>query len=514
MIAEQEAVEITRNLGDLLPGDLLLPDATAKIPVKGIALDSREIKSGWLFLAFPGAAVDGRQFIDKAIANGACAIISEGNVARLQWMDAVPLIQFEELQARASEIAGRFYGKPSSGMDVIGVTGTNGKSTCVSLIAQLCNLLHRSAWQLGTVGFGDPVGKLTATGLTTPDAVSSQQILYQARRRKIDVFAMEVSSHAIAQNRVQGVCFQGGVFTNITHDHLDYHKSFEEYSEVKSRFLTDKNMKFVVLNLDDALGKRITKKGLETEAQIIAYSLSDNTADIYAESVTASLDGVQGSIVSTWGNARFSSPLIGDFNVSNLLAAIAAVCASGESFVDVIKAIPQLVSVPGRMQKVRSALDVDKKFPNVFVDYAHTPDALENILRSAKKLTRGKLSVVFGCGGNRDQAKRPMMGEIASRYADNVIVTSDNPRHEDPLSIIFDVESGIVDKTGFRSDADRNTAILSALSHLQKEDCLIVAGKGHESYQIVGDEKLPFDDYALVCKALENRYYEHARGLG
>ena len=502
VFSAQEKYQAT--LRDLFP-EAELPTKIGEIVVNGIALDSRKVQQGGLFIALVGARVDGRKFIPQVIENGVAAVFTEAEYFSIEMHGDVPVINVPSLLFRVGMLASRFYGKPSQTLDVIGVTGTNGKSTSVSLLAQCFTLLKKPAWQLGTTGYGNPGVGLVDTGLTTPDPISCQEVLVEANKASVEVVAMEVSSHAVVQHRISGIKFKGGVLTNVTHDHLDFHGSFESYRTAKKSFFKFHDMEFAIVNLDDSLGLEIASEGLGEQVKVISYSTRNSEADVFAEIETVDLNGMQGILNTPWGSGQFSTQLAGEFNLSNLLATISVMCEMGESFAEVLSVLPRLEPVQGRLQRVENNIE-GADAPQVFVDYAHTPDALKNALSTMKDLTIGKLWVVFGCGGDRDKGKRSVMGEIASEHADCVVITSDNPRSEDAQKIIQDIEAGIDSQKGYRAIVDRREAIEFAIQGLEKNDCLLIAGKGHERYQLIGEKKLPFDDYLIARDALSLRH--------
>ena len=492
--------------------NIALPERVGALEIKGLALDSRRVQEGDLFIAIGGTRTDGKKFISQAREKGAVAVLIEAtneNGIEIIQSDSVVGVPVPNLAAQLSSIAGRFYGEPSKRLEVIGITGTNGKSTCVSLLAQASELMGNAAWQLGTLGFGKPGAELIDTGLTTPDAISCQKILAQAEG-EVSLVAMEVSSHAVVQNRVSGISFKAGVFTNITRDHLDFHETFEAYGEAKLQFLRDVNMDFVVLNFDDEFANKIIRGESASLPKVYSFSLSDKRADVWAELETLSLSGISARIHSPWGEGLLVSSLVGEFNLSNLLAVICVLAARGHPFPEILNAVKKLKGVDGRLQKVEVENELENS-PAVFIDYAHTPDALLKALAGLSKLNSGEMWLVFGCGGDRDKGKRPLMAEIAESHAQYVVITSDNPRTEDPQLIIDDIVGGLKNKNSASVFIDRRQAIEYAVNKLPDNGCLLVAGKGHEKYQIVGDQRLPFDDYVIAQNALLKRI-EH-RGL-
>lgn len=495
----QHKIDIT--VGQLFPG-LALPDAVAAITISGIAIDSRQVTHGDMFIALHGARVDGQQFIPSALANGARVIAIESTPdlpsGVADWLDDVPIIAVADLATQVSALADQCFSSPSRQMSVIGVTGTNGKSTCVSLIAQLHQLTGYSSGTIGTLG-AHLVGQcIYDFGMTTPDAVLCQKLLAQFRDKGAQSVAMEVSSHGLDQGRVAGVAFSAAVFTNISHDHLDYHGSLEHYAAAKQKLFETESLRAAVINLDDPHAQQMVAAAKQ-RATVLTYSLLHFAADIFATDMHYSTQGVEFRLVTPWGEAWVLSPLLGEFNVYNLIAALAALVAIGADFEKLLQAIPQLHSVPGRMQKITVPADVI-----AVVDYAHTPDALAHAIAATRVHTSGCLWVVFGCGGDRDRTKRPAMAKVAERFADVIVVTSDNPRSENPQAILTEI------CTGFRHKEptiipDREQAIHFAVARAAPGDVILIAGKGHENYQIIGTQSLPFDDVLVATSALQAR---------
>lgn len=495
-------------LGELLP-DLGLPVAIAKLIVSGMTIDSRQLNAGELFIALVGDRVNGQQFISAAIARGAIAILIESTLqlktGSVEDRDGIPIIAVANLAERVSELASRCYGDPSKALSVIGVTGTNGKSTCVSLIAQIHNLLGGRAATVGTLGveYGDVRQEF---GMTTPDPVLSQKLLKHVLDAGADLVAMEVSSHGLDQNRVSAIQFSAGVFTNISHDHLDYHGSLQQYAAAKQKLFEAIGLRNAIINLDDPFAPQMVAAA-KSHATVLSYSMLHFVADVYASDAQYSTSGVEFHLTTPWGEAEVCSPLLGEFNVYNLLAAVAALVVGGASFPSVLAAIPKLVPVPGRMQKIAAAGDL-----MAVVDYAHTPDALAQAIAAARVHTSGELWVIFGCGGDRDRSKRPAMAKIAERFADHVVVTSDNPRSEVPENIIAQVCAGF-NYGGYQSFVDRAEAIYFATQSAKSGDVILIAGKGHEKFQIIGTEKRPFDDVTVAKRALYERELMSAKGV-
>jgi UDP-N-acetylmuramoyl-L-alanyl-D-glutamate--2,6-diaminopimelate ligase len=387
---------------------------------------------------------------------------------------------------------------------MFGVTGTNGKTSCTHFIAQSLQALGMPAGVIGTLGSG-LYGALGQAGLTTPDAITLQAILSFLVNQGAKAVAMEVSSHSIDQHRVNGIEFEVGIFTNLTQDHLDYHGDLETYASVKKRFLAEMPVNHVIINADDSYGlKWLTE--LASQKSVFAYSVNENISlpsfipITYASNIKLSLKGIEADIYSPWGEGKLSSPLIGQFNLSNVLAVLTALCVYGISFKEALSLLAQLKPVPGRMQTLGGAGK-----PLAVVDYAHTPDALENALKALRVHTKGRLLCVFGCGGDRDPGKRPLMASIAERLADQVIVTNDNPRTEDPEVIAQQIYAGFSNPNEVIRELDRSKAIEKSIQLASENDCILVAGKGAEHYQLIGNQQFHFDDVEQVQAYLQRR---------
>lgn len=486
-----------KTLGDLLPE---LPSPLAQLPITGLALDSRALQPGEVFLAYPGEKIDGRLFVDQAVAKGAAAVIAESGFERSDL--ALPVIRIPGLRTLLSTIADRFFDHPSREVSVVGVTGTNGKTSCTQLLAQALRLTGRSCGAIGTLG-NSLDGSVDGGGLTTPDPVALQRQLAQWRDQNVRHVAMEVSSHGLVQGRVNGVRFRGAVFTNLSRDHLDFHGSMEKYGAAKAALFDLHGVEFAVINRDDEFGATLIER-LRERLPVIDYSLlsgkDGREAAVTVRSAEYRGDGVRAEIVTPWGAIAARSHLLGDFNLSNLLAVIAVL---GKFNIDpqaIAALLPKLRPIAGRMQRVGSNADIE-----VVVDYAHTPDALQHALAALRRHCTGRLWCVFGCGGDRDKGKRPLMGAIAQRLADRVVLTSDNPRNENPQAIISDIAAGIDDSRALLIETDRADAIAHAIRRASPGDIVLLAGKGHEDYQLVGSEVRPFNDVTVARAALFSR---------
>ena len=452
-----------------------------------LSTDSRRCAPGVAFLAYRGEAADGRQHIGDAIARGASAVLweREGFTWRDEWR--VPHAPVPALKEKASELAHEFYGRPSEKLWVCGVTGTNGKTSCSQWIAAA---LGRTG-VIGTIGAGFP-GALAPLPNTTPDAVEIQSLLKDFRDQGAAAASMEVSSHGLAQGRVNGVRFACALFTNLSHDHLDYHGTMAAYGEAKARLFDLPGLGAAVLNLDDPFGIELARR-LRGRVRTIGYSLSGAQA---ADEYIVADDAL--NVRSSWGSARATIPQLGRFNVSNALGVLGCLVANGIPFDEGVRRLASLPPVPGRMQAVGDA-------PLVVVDYAHTPDALENVLKALRPVAAkrgGRLAVVFGAGGDRDPTKRPLMGAIAARLADRVLITSDNPRSEDPVKIIEAIRAGAPD---FDFEVDRAAAISRMVAAADERDVILVAGKGHETYQEIAGRRQHFSDEEHARAALARR---------
>ncbi len=470
--------------------------AGADTMVSGIELDSRRVTPGDLFLALPGEIHDGRQFIEQAVANGAVAVVAEAPVAGFVDALPVPLVEVPELRCDVGYIAARFYRHPSRDLHMVGVTGTNGKTTTSRLVAQLGRSLGRSCGTIGTLGASLGEG-VAAAGNTTPDAVSLQRQLAEWRAAAVYAVSMEVSSHALVQGRVNGIEFETAVYTNLSHDHLDYHGSMDAYSRAKMQLFATEGLRHAVLNLDDDYAAQV-RAVVEEGVRIVTYSATGGPADVRVANPRFGADGVTAELHTPWGSGEFRSPLPGDFNLANLAAAVSALVLAGEDLLAVLAAVSTLQSVPGRMQSIPNDLGLQ-----VIVDYAHTPDALEQVLLALRSHVDGRLVTVFGCGGDRDREKRQVMGRVACRLSDRVVVTSDNPRGENPGDILRDIESGC--SGDYVLVEDRAEAIALAVAEAASGDCIVIAGKGHEEYQLLEGRRLPFSDAAQAQAALQRR---------
>jgi len=456
----------------------------------GMTADSRQVQRHDVFLAFPGGVHDGRAHIAHAIHAGAAAVAwdPEGFTWDSAW--PVPHLPVVGLKARAAGLAAAWHGHPSEALWMTGVTGTNGKTSVSHWLAQAFTHLGRRTAVVGTLGNGFP-DAMTAATHTTPDAVSLQALLARYRDAGAAGVAMEVSSHGLDQGRVAGVAFDVAVLTNLSRDHLDYHGSMASYAAAKARLFHWAGLRAAVVNADDDLGAALMHQ--VTDARVISYGL--HAGDLRAR-LQADRLGLKLEVVSPWGSGRLESPLLGAFNGYNLLAALGALLAADIPMADALAALATVRAATGRMQTVEGFPGA----PTVIVDFAHTPDALDKVLATLEPLTAGKLICVFGCGGGRDTGKRPLMGAAVAARADVAVVTSDNPRNEDPARIVADILAGM--PAGQTVILDRREAIRTAITLAGPEDIVLLAGKGHEDYQEIHGVKRPFSDLAEARAAL------------
>lgn len=473
--------------------------------VKGLATNSHACQPGDLFLGMPGTRVDGGEFWSSAISAGAIAAIispaaAEKSAPAIQSQNYC-IIPFNDMTQACAQLAAAFYDYPAQKMKMVGVTGTNGKTTTTHLIEFLLGQAQQPTALLGTLYARWPGYQQTAVH-TTPFALELQQQLAAAAAAGSQVAVMEVSSHALAQGRILGCPFEVAVFTNLTQDHLDYHKDLEDYFGAKALLFSPNYLQGrAIINSDDPYGQRLIQQ-LDA-SRVWSYSVSDPAADLWTSDLVYEPEGVRGQLHTPQGTIAFESPLVGQFNIANLLASVGAALHLGVDLEMVAAALPRFSGVPGRMEQVQIKPDQDI---SVIVDYAHTPDSLENMLRAARPFIEGRMICVFGCGGDRDRTKRPQMGAIAAELADWVVVTSDNPRTEDPQRILEDILAGIPASVVPTVTADRAAAIQTAIQQAQPGDGVLIAGKGHEDYQILGTEKVHFDDREQARTALAQRF--------
>ena len=470
--------------------------ADIRQPVTGVDYDSRAVKPGHVFVALKGVKTDGEKFARQAVDNGAVAVVSEHAIAGLD----VPVLQVNDARLALAELAADFYGHPSEHMRVVGITGTNGKTTTAHLLASIFEAGGMKCGVIGTVAYRIGAEERESTH-TTPEAPDVQQLLREMVDRGCSACAMEVSSHALALKRVDAMTFSAGVFTNLTRDHLDFHADMDNYFRAKRRLFEILPAGApALINLDDPKGAAM----VEASGRPVTYAIN-RAADITPGPLSFSIEGLSFDIRTPRGTLHARSKLVGRPNVYNILSAVSTAVALDMPFDAIEKGVQALENVPGRFEVVSNSKDGI----TVVVDYAHTDDALRNLLETARPMARGRVITLFGCGGERDRTKRPLMGAVASRMSDVIVITSDNPRHENPDRIIEEVQRGITadtrrDATMF-AIADRRTAIAKAIELARPGDMVLLAGKGHEKYQVLGDEHVPFDDVAVAREFLGRR---------
>lgn len=470
-------------------------DLAKDLEITGVNLDSRRIKPGELFLACLGSRTSGADYINHAIQAGAAAIAVESGLNYGPLDRQIPVVQIHDLQHKAGLIAARFYGEPSKALNVVGVTGTNGKTSICAYLAQaLMAHQDRDIGVIGTLGYGC-FGKQQAGQNTTPDPVTLQQTFAALQSQGINTALMEVSSHGLEQGRVAGVEFNIGIFTNLSVEHLDYHGDLESYWRAKQRLFHIEGLQSAVINGDDHYGRRLIEE-LGAGLQVISYGLGEQS--VAAVVRDDHIDHITLEVTSPWGEGVLQAGVGGRFNAHNLLACLATLCLLQVPFSEAIERLSAVNGVPGRMECFGG-----KGAPRIIVDYAHTPDALEKVLNTLREYCTGELICVFGCGGDRDKQKRPLMGEIAEHYADRIILTNDNPRFEEPTAIIQNIIAGLKRSDNVTIKPDRAAAITSAIESAGSDDLVLVAGKGHETYQEIAGTRYPFSDRQLVRKLLE-----------
>ncbi len=473
--------------------------------IERLTSDSRRAAPAAAFFAWPGAAADGRRHIAQAIERGCAAVVWESREFAWNGSWRIPNAGISELKAQAGFLAHAFYGRPSESLWMCGVTGTNGKTSCSQWLAALLARRNEKAAVIGTLGAGFPAN-LIAMENTTPDALEVHRLLSEFKSAGASAVAMEASSHGLDQGRVNGVAFDCALFTNLTHDHLDYHGTMAAYGEAKARLFDTPALESAVLNLDDPFGARLAGRVAARGVRTIGYGLAHATAarDVVDDFVLARDIRIEGAVThvalqSSWGAADAAINQIGYFNVANALGVLGCLLAHGVPLHDAAALLEDLPPVPGRMQKIAE----QPGRPLVVVDYAHTPDALDKVTRALRPVAQsrgGRLVVVFGAGGDRDADKRPLMGAIVSRLADRVVLTSDNPRGEDPAAILKAVRRGV--SGDCITELDRETAIASAIEASAAADVVLIAGKGHEEYQEIAGARLPFSDARVAAAAL------------
>jgi UDP-N-acetylmuramoyl-L-alanyl-D-glutamate--2,6-diaminopimelate ligase len=477
--------------------------------IRGLSIDSRTTRPGDLFMACRGFRTHGSVYIIDALKNGAaavaydtCGMPGKVDISGLETGNTVPVIAVDRLDELVGKIASRFYDHPSRKMFVTGITGTNGKTSCSQYIADSISKLDKGAAScgvIGTLGYG-LYGDLHTSENTTPDAVTIQRILHEMHKSGATHVVIEVSSHGLDQGRVNGVSFDVAVLTNLSRDHLDYHDSMESYARAKQRLFNMPGLKYAVVNADNEYSARMISE-IPSGVEIITYGFSPQ-AQVSGSDLAMSVDGLEFSVTSKWGDGYIKSPLLGRFNAHNLLATLSVLMLGGFRFNEVLSRLLTIHSVTGRMERFGG----DGNSPLVIVDYAHTPDALDHVLQTLREHCSGRVLCVFGCGGDRDQGKRSMMGRIAEMRADVVILTDDNPRSEDGDRIISDILSGTTMPENVNVQRDRKKAIRQALGMAGMDDIILVAGKGHEDFQQFGTDRIRYSDRETVDSLIEEVY--------
>lgn len=498
--------------------DLVTIPADYDFSVTGLTLDSRKVVPGDLFFACIGEQYDARDFIDEASNRGAVAIFCEAlsdsdirEIDKYQKHYTVPVVPVLYLSEKIGWLASRFYGVPSEHMDVIGVTGTNGKTSCCHFIAHALGAVKDLCAIIGTAGNGFP-DELQQSQLTTPDKVGLHRLMADYYRGGAKALAFEASSHGLVQNRLAGVAVDIGVFTNLTREHLDYHLDMHHYAQAKRLLFQIPTLKTAVINLEDEFGQQLIRD-FASKLTIYGFTTEGSSVEkpkiptVIAHDVDISADGIRAFIVSPWGQGELKSSLLGRFNLSNLLAVLTCLGIMRVPFASALACVSQLPGIVGRMEPFGG-----QDQPLVVVDYAHTTDALEQVLKVLKNLVRGELWCVFGCGGERDTGKRPIMGKAAEQYCHHVVITNDNPRHDEPRDIAEAILQGMDNSQKAIVQLDRRKAIIYAISEAKANDIVLIAGKGHETYQQIGDVKYPFSDQQVVQDILnKNRADNHAQ---
>jgi UDP-N-acetylmuramoyl-L-alanyl-D-glutamate--2,6-diaminopimelate ligase len=464
----------------------------AGVEIKGITCNSKAVKKGYAFVAIAGQRQDGGCFIQEAAANGASIAVVARKAGKNKIPGKIKMFAVNDPRKFLAEASAEFYGRPSEKLKVAGITGTNGKTTISYLIEAIAECSGIDCGVIGTINYRFK-GKEISAKNTTPGPVELQGLLAKMRAQGVKYCAMEVSSHALDQKRVSGINFRQAIFTNLTQDHLDYHKNINRYFSAKLKLFRMLAVSgAAIINNDDEYGRRIKKS---VSCRLITYGIK-NKSTVMAKDIDFGIEGTEFTLIGPGVNSRIKTRLIGRYNIYNILAALSWGISEGLPFKNIKSAIEKFKNVPGRLEKITS-----KAGHNIFVDYAHTPDALFNVISALRPLTRGKIVVVFGCGGERDKLKRPKMGKIVTTLADYAVITSDNPRSEDPSSIIRDICKGI-NKDNYRVIPDRFKAIKQALKLIKQEDCLVIAGKGHEDYQVFKTKTVHFSDREAVAKCL------------
>jgi len=498
------------TLGGLLHG-LGSTEVRRPVTIAGLALDSRKVQPGDLFLAVAGSRTHGLQHARQALALGAAAVAWEpvagmGGLAELAALLPVPVVAVPALSQKVGLIADRFYGHPSRGLFMIGITGTDGKTSCGHYIAQALDSDDRRCGVIGTLGYG-LYNELNPGTHTTPDGLALQRALFTLQQQGARCVVSEVSSHAMDQGRVSGVHFDVAVLTNLSRDHLDYHGDIESYAHAKRKLFHSEGLRYAVINADDAFGRRLLDD-ISPGVAPVAYTLEGEPSRtrfpaqwVVGRNLRLDLDGMQFEVSTPWGGGVLKCQLLGRFNASNLLASLASLCVSGLPFEEALVRLASTRTVAGRMER----FELGSGRPLAVVDYAHTAGALDQVLASLRLHCKGRLWCVFGAGGDRDRGKRPLMAAAAERRADRIVLTDDNPRSEDPERIMRDICAGLEHPGRVHIQHNRAKAIAVALRAAGPDDIVLIAGKGHETVQLIGDKALPFSDRERV-KALQREW--------
>lgn len=466
--------------------------------ITSIEMDSRLVQKGSLFICIKGFTVDGHDYAQQAIEKGASAILAERD---LDVPSHIPVIIVPDTKRAMARLADAFYGHPTQHMHLVGVTGTNGKTSVTHILEQIFKQAGKKTGLIGTMYMKINDEQFEVKN-TTPESLTLQKSFHQMLKQEVTHAVMEVSSHALHMGRVHGCDYDVAVFTNLTQDHLDYHQTMEEYRNAKGLLFaqlgntfSEKKPKFAVLNGDEEVSAYYKNM---TSAQVVTYGIC-KTCDVMAKNIQMGADGTAFELVTPFGTVPMKMKLVGKFSVYNVLAAVAAALVSGVDIKTIVRAVEQIEGVRGRFELVSKGQDF-----SVIVDYAHTPDSLENVLKTVKSFTTGKVYVVIGCGGDRDKSKRPLMAQVAVNLADEPIFTSDNPRSENPVQILKDMESGVVGEH-YHIIENRKEAIDFAIEKAKKGDAVLIAGKGHETYQQIGNQTLHFDDKEIAILALKKK---------
>ena len=469
----------------------------AEFEIEGIEFDSRNIKNNYVFVAMTGSLVDGHNYIDTAIEKGAKMIIVEKKDIKLE--EDITYVYVENIRKNLGIIASNYYNWPQNKIKIIGVTGTNGKTTSTYILE---NILENTS-RIGTTGHRIlDINKETTN--TTPESIDLIKLLDESVKKGVEYFIMEVSSHALEIGRVEMLQFDSVIYTNLTQDHLDFHETMENYFQAKNKIFSKlrDDSSSAIVNADDFYGIRILQENKSRKNNFMSYSITDKASDIYGEVLEYNNFGMKIKIVYENKEYTFNSKLVGNYNLSNILSCVGVLVKLGIEMNDIIEKIQKIESVPGRFQLIEN----DKRI-RVVVDFAHTEDGLINVLQTLKEMTKNKVITIFGAGGDRDKAKRKKMGIAATKYSDYIIITSDNPRNENPIDIINEIESGLKEvnfpKEKYETIVDREQAIARGIELSRENDSVLIAGKGHEKYQIIGDEKLHFDDCEIANKYIK-----------